>query len=110
MSSTSIADYSVADCQASDGLLNDGTAACRWGSSGTAAPGPGAYDQSTLSMQKEVEKMTTNTTRHAAFGVGERFVKPKPTDSAAVSHLVSKPFHTCLLTSSSCHRSLVTWM
>lgn len=57
----------------------------RWGSSGTSAPGPGAYDQSTLSMQTEVEKMATNTARHGAFGVGERFVKLKAPDSAAVS-------------------------
>ena len=62
------------------------------------APGPGTYDQSTLSMQKEVEKMTTNTARHAAFGVGERFVKAKPTDPAAVSHRISHPSNACLLT------------
>ena len=57
----------------------------RWGSSGTSAPGPGAYDQSTLSMQTEVEKRTTNTARHGAFGVGERFAQSKAPDSAAVS-------------------------
>lgn len=64
---------------------------CRWGNVGTVAPGPGAYDQSTLSMQKEVEKMTTNTARHGAFGMGERFAKAKQPDSAAVSHLMSQP-------------------
>lgn len=63
---------------------------CRWGNAGTVAPGPGAYDQSTLSMQKEVEKMTTNTARHGAFGMGERFVKPKQPDSAAVSYPMSQ--------------------
>lgn len=57
----------------------------RWGSSDTSAPGPGAYDQSTMSMQTEVEKRTTNTARHGAFGVGERFAQSKAPDSAAVS-------------------------
>ena len=57
----------------------------RWGSSGTNALGPGAYDQSILSMQTEVEKRTTNTARHGAFGVGERFAQSKAPDSAAVS-------------------------
>ena len=58
-------------------------------------PGPGAYDQATLSMQKEVERMTSNTARHAAFGVGERFVKSKPTDPAAVSQFLTH----CMLAS-----------
>lgn len=36
--------------------------------------------------------MTTNTARHGAFGVGERFVNAKPPDSAAVSHhLMTQP-------------------
>ena len=48
-------------------------------------------------MQKDVEKMTTNTARHGAFGVGERFAKPKLPDSAAVSHLNTHAFLlTCL--------------
>ena len=36
-------------------------------------------------MQTEVEKRATNTARHGAFGVGDRFVKPRAPDSAAVS-------------------------
>ena len=51
-------------------------------------------------MQKDVEKMTTNTARHGAFGVGERFAKPKLPDSADVSHsLKPKQLCVCLLTS-----------
>ena len=64
-----------------DGML----AMCRWNSAATAAPGPGSYDHNVLSMQTELEKKTSNTARHGAFGVGERFVKPRPPDSASVS-------------------------
>ncbi|KAA6422522.1 MAG: hypothetical protein FRX49_07383 [Trebouxia sp. A1-2] len=68
-----------------------GSSIARWGSSGTSAPGPGAYDQSTLSMQTEVEKRTTNTARHGAFGVGERFAQSKAPDSSAGPGSYSAP-------------------
>ena len=46
-------------------------------------------------MQTELDKKSSNTARHGAFGVGERFVKPKQPDSASVSFcmnsLTAKP-------------------